>query len=129
MCDSVPTSRTSLHQALSGGLVADVLLWRNCCSGVVILASATAFWCLFELAGYSFVSFVANVLLPLVVILFFWAKSASLLNRPLPPLPNLEISEWNAGKIAKELQVWVNYALSITHDITLGTNLKLFLKV
>ncbi|XP_039014693.1 reticulon-like protein B11, partial [Hibiscus syriacus] len=108
-------------------VVADVLLWRKWCGGIVILASATAFWCLFELAGYSFVSFVANVLL-FVVILFFWAKSVSLLNRPLPPLPNLEISERNAGKIAKELQVWVNYALSIAHDITLGRNLELFLK-
>ncbi|KAE8691538.1 hypothetical protein F3Y22_tig00110890pilonHSYRG01736 [Hibiscus syriacus] len=48
--------------------------------------------------------------------------------KPLPPLPNLEISERNAGKIAKELQVWVNYALSIAHDITLGRNLELFLK-
>ncbi|KAK8568201.1 hypothetical protein V6N13_106135 [Hibiscus sabdariffa] len=129
MGDSAPASRISVHQALGGGLVADVLLWRKWCGGVVILASATTFWCLFELAGYSAVSFVANVLLLLVVILFFWAKSASLLNRPLPPLPNLEISEKNAGKIAKELQVWVNYALSVAHDITLGRNLKLFLKV
>ncbi|MBA0730606.1 hypothetical protein Golax_023346 [Gossypium laxum] len=94
-----------------------------------MLASATTFWCLFELAGYSVLSFVANVLLLLVVILFFWAKSASLLNRPLPPLPNLEISERTAGKIADELQVWVNIALSIAHDITLGRNLKLLLKV
>ncbi|TYI45593.1 hypothetical protein E1A91_D13G048400v1 [Gossypium mustelinum] len=129
MGDSVPTPRISVHQAFGGGLVADVLLWRKWCGGVVMLASATTFWCLFELAGYSILSFVANVLLLLVVILFFWAKSASLLNRPLPPLPNLEISERTAGKIANELQVWVNIALSIAHDITLGRNLKLLLKV
>ncbi|TYH90451.1 hypothetical protein ES332_A13G048800v1 [Gossypium tomentosum] len=129
MGDSVPTPRISVHQAFGGGLVADVLLWRKWCGGVVMLASATAFWCLFELAGYSILSFVANVLLLLVVILFFWAKSASLLNRPLPPLPNLEISERTAGKIADELQVWVNIALSIAHDITLGRNLKLLFKV
>ncbi|KAH1030843.1 hypothetical protein J1N35_043017 [Gossypium stocksii] len=129
MGDSVPTPRISVHQSFGGGLVADVLLWRKWCGGVVMLASATTFWCLFELAGYSILSFVANVLLLLVVILFFWAKSASLLNRPLPPLPNLEISERTAGKIADELQVWVNIALSIAHDITLGRNLKLLLKV
>ncbi|KAB1993669.1 hypothetical protein ES319_D13G047200v1 [Gossypium barbadense] len=129
MGDSVPTPRISVHQAFGGGLVADVLLWRKWCGGVVMLASATTFWCLFELAGYSILSFVANVFLLLVVILFFWAKSASLLNRPLPPLPNLEISERTAGKIADELQVWVNIALSIAHDITLGRNLKLLLKV
>lgn len=110
-------------------VVADVLLWRKWCGGVVMLASATTLWYLFERAGYNFLSFVANVLLLLVVILFFWAKSASLLNRPLPPLPNLEISEKTVGKVADELQVWINYALSIAHDIAIGRNLKLFLEV
>ena len=94
-----------------------------------MLASATTLWYLFERAGYNFLSFLANVLLLLVVILFFWAKSASLLNRPLPPLPNLEISEKTVGKVADELRVWINYALSIAHDIAIGRNLKLFFKV
>lgn len=49
--------------------------------------------------------------------------------RPLPPLPNLEISEKTSGKVADELQVWVNFALSIAHDIAIGRNLKLLLKV
>ncbi|EOX98356.1 Reticulon family protein isoform 2, partial [Theobroma cacao] len=129
MGDSNPIPRLSVHQALGGGPVADVLLWRKWCGGVVMLASATTLWYLFERAGYNFLSFVANVLLLLVVILFFWAKSASLLNRPLPPLPNLEISEKTVGKVADELQVWINYALSIAHDIAIGRNLKLFLEV
>ncbi|XWS39906.1 hypothetical protein CRYUN_Cryun18bG0094900 [Craigia yunnanensis] len=129
MGDSNPTSRISVHQALGGGPVADVLLWRKWCGGVVMLVSSTTLWYLFERAGYNFLSFVANVLLLLVVILFFWAKSASLLNRPLPPLPNLEISEKTVGKVADELQVWINFALSIAHDIAGGRNLKLFLKV
>ncbi|XP_022763444.1 reticulon-like protein B11 isoform X2 [Durio zibethinus] len=129
MGDSNPTPRTSVHQALGGGKVADVLLWRKWSGGVVLLVSATTLWYLFERAGYNFLSFVANVLLLLVVILFFWAKSASLLNRPLPPLPNLEISEKTVGRVADELQVWINYVLSIAHDIAIGRNLKLFLKV
>ncbi|XWS68080.1 hypothetical protein CRYUN_Cryun04dG0059500 [Craigia yunnanensis] len=129
MGDSNPIPRISVHQALGGGPVADVLLWRKWCGGVVILASAMTFWYLFERAGYNFLSFVANVLLLLVVILFFWAKSASLLNRPLPPLPNLEISEKTVGKVADELRVWINYALLIAHDIAIGRNLKLFFKV
>ncbi|XVE49250.1 hypothetical protein DITRI_Ditri01bG0067800 [Diplodiscus trichospermus] len=129
MGDSNPTPRVSVHQALGGGPVADVLLWRKWYGGVVMLASATTFWYLFERAGYNFLSFVANVLLLLVVILFFWAKSASLLNRPLPPLPNLEISDKTVAKVADELQVWINYVLSIAHDIAIGRNLKLFFKV
>ncbi|XVF01325.1 hypothetical protein REPUB_Repub04eG0078200 [Reevesia pubescens] len=129
MGDSNPTPRISVHQALGGGPVADVLLWRKWSGGVVMLVSATTLWYSFERAGYNFLSFVSNVLLLLVVILFFWAKSASLLNRPLPPLPNLEISEKTVGKVADELQVWINHALSIAHDIVIGRNLKLFLKV
>jgi len=93
------------------------------------LVSATTLWCLFEVAGYNTLSFVANVLLLLVVILFFWAKSASLLNRPLPPIPDLEISEEFVAKAAGAMQVWINPALSIACDIAVGRNLKLFLKV
>ena len=61
--------------------VADMLLWKKWCGGAVILTSTTALWYLFERADYNFLSFVANVLLLLVLILFVWAKSASLLNR------------------------------------------------
>lgn len=86
-------------------------------------------WYLFERAGYNFLSFVANVLLLLVVILFFWAKSATLLNRPLPPLPDLEISEESVSMVADELRLWINFALSIARDIAIGRNLKLFLQV
>lgn len=58
-----------------------MLLWKNWRGGVTVLVSATALWYLFERAGYNFLSFVANVVLLLVVILFLWAKAANLLNR------------------------------------------------
>ncbi|KAG5514276.1 hypothetical protein RHGRI_035620 [Rhododendron griersonianum] len=60
--------------------MADVLLWRRWCGAVILLGSSTALWFLFEWAGYNLLSFTANVLLLLVAILFFWAKSAPLLN-------------------------------------------------
>lgn len=71
----------------------------------------------------------ANVLLLLVVILFFWAKSASLLNRPLPPLPNLEITDKTVVLVADEMRVWVNHVLLIARDIAIGRSLILFVKV
>ncbi|KAG6600309.1 Reticulon-like protein B11, partial [Cucurbita argyrosperma subsp. sororia] len=123
------TRRISVHQVLGGGPVADMLLWKKWCGGAVILTSTTALWYLFERADYNFLSFVANVLLLLVLILFVWAKSASLLNRPLPPLPDLEISEESVSIVADELRLWVNFALSIARDIAIGRNLKLFLQV
>ncbi|CAK9165690.1 unnamed protein product [Ilex paraguariensis] len=121
--------RISVHHALGGGSVADVLLWKKWYGSSVVLVSATALWFLFERAGYNLLSFIANVLLLLVVILFFWAKSASLLNRPLPPLPDLEISEESVLKTADVMQVWINDALSVARDIAIGGNLKVFLKV
>ncbi|KAK2985844.1 hypothetical protein RJ640_018710 [Escallonia rubra] len=121
--------RISVHRALGGGAVADILLWRKWSGGVVLLVASTILWFLFEIAGYNLLSFVCNVLLLLVVILFLWAKSASLLNRPLPPLPDLEVSEESILKAADGMRVWVNRALSVAREISVGGNLKLFLQV
>ena len=49
--------------------------------------------------------------------------------RPLPPLPDLEISEDTVVMAADILRVWVNHVLSIARDIAIGRNLKLFLQV
>ena len=46
-------------------------------------------WFLFEHAGYSLASVLSNAVLLLAVILFFWAKSASLLNRFVRLFPTL----------------------------------------
>ncbi|KAF3435473.1 hypothetical protein FNV43_RR22562 [Rhamnella rubrinervis] len=129
MGDSTPSRRISVYEALGGGPVADVLLWKKWYGGVVVLISATTFWFLFERAGYNLVSFVANVILLLVVILFLWAKSASLLNRPLPPLPNLEISEVTVVRVSDALRVLINYTLVVARDIAVGRNIKVFLQV
>ncbi|KAI9123392.1 hypothetical protein K1719_004692 [Acacia pycnantha] len=129
MGESEPSRRSSIHRALGGGLVADVLLWKNWCGGVMVLVSSTVMWYLFERAGYNLLSFVSNVLLLLVVILFFWAKAASLLNRPLPPLPDMEISEESVAKAADKLQIWINRALSVAHEIAIERNLILCLQI
>ncbi|KAL5194893.1 Reticulon-like protein B11 [Glycine soja] len=123
------SNRISIHRVLGEGLVADVVLWKNWRGAVAVLVSATTLWYLFERAGYNFLSFVANVVLLLVAILFFWAKAANLLNRPLPPLPDLEISEETIARVADALQIWLNRALSVAHDIAIERNLLLCLQV
>ncbi|CAH8320351.1 unnamed protein product [Eruca vesicaria subsp. sativa] len=122
--DSASSSSTpvSVHKSLGGGSVADLLLWRNMSGAVIVLISSTVFWFLFERAGYNLLSFVSNVLLLLVAILFLWAKSASLLNRPLPPVPNMEIPEEFAVKAADGVRFWINRVLSIASDITIARN-------
>ncbi|XP_026455890.1 reticulon-like protein B11 [Papaver somniferum] len=123
------SNRKSVHQSLGGGAVADVLLWKRWRTGAFVLVTATTMWILFEIAGYSLLSFAANVLLLLVTILFLWAKSASVLNRPLPPLPNLELSDAMIEKFTASTQVWINRILGVAHDITLKGDWRLFLKV
>ncbi|KAF5937105.1 hypothetical protein HYC85_024611 [Camellia sinensis] len=125
----VDSRRISVHQSLGGGAVADVLLWRRWCGGVVLLVGSTSLWILFERAGYNLLSFAANVLLLLVAVLFFWGKSASLLNRPLPPLPDLEVSEESVLRAADEARVWINHALLVARDIAVEGNLKIFIQV
>ncbi|KAI3789268.1 hypothetical protein L2E82_02060 [Cichorium intybus] len=121
--------RISVYDALGGGAVADTLLWRKCYGGVVTLIGSTVVWLLFERAGYNFLALFANTLLLLVVILFFWAKSASLLNRPLPPIPNLDISEESVLQAADEMRVWFNSALSTLHEIAVDGNLRTLILV
>lgn len=50
-------------------------------------------------------------------------------HRPLPPLPDLEISEASVMMAADVLRVWVNRVMSTARDITIGRNWKLFLQV
>uniref|UniRef100_A0A453D247 Reticulon-like protein n=1 Tax=Aegilops tauschii subsp. strangulata TaxID=200361 RepID=A0A453D247_AEGTS len=75
------THHRPLHALLGGGAVADLLLWRRRNTSAAAVAGATLFWFLFERAVYSLASVLSNAVLLLVDILFFWAKSASLLNR------------------------------------------------
>ncbi|PUZ49433.1 hypothetical protein GQ55_7G325500 [Panicum hallii var. hallii] len=119
----------SLHALLGGGAVADVLLWRRRNASAAAVAGATAVWFVFERAGYSLPSVLANALLLLVAILFFWAKSASLLNRPLPPLPNLEVSDVVVEKAADRALVWINRVLAVGQDIAIKRDRKIFIRV
>ncbi|CAI0557592.1 unnamed protein product [Linum tenue] len=124
-----PSGRISVHQLLGGGSVADVLLWRRWGVSLTLLVVSSTSWYLFERAGYNLLTFVANVLFLLVLILFLWAKSASLLNRPLPPIPDLEITEETVDRVSQVVQVYVNHVLAVGCDIAIGRNLKVFLQI
>ncbi|OVA02058.1 Reticulon [Macleaya cordata] len=121
--------RKSVRQVLGVAAVADVLLWKQRSTSAILLVSSSIIWFFFEPAGYNLLLFITNALLLLVVILFFWAKSADLLNRPLPPLPNLEISDDSVGKLAREMQFWINCVLEVAREIILGGNAKLLIEV
>jgi len=118
----------TIHEVFGGGMAADVMLWRRRGICIGVLVAATAAWYLFERSGYTFLSLISTILLLLVAILFIWANAASLLQRPLPPLPELELSEEIVNKVAASMRVRINDVLAVAHDIALGKDIKLFAK-
>ncbi|GMJ03195.1 hypothetical protein like AT3G54120 [Hibiscus trionum] len=118
----------TVHEILGGGLVADVMLWRKGNLTMGILLVTLAAWVVFEKSGYTLLSLVSNVLLLLIVILFLWAKSAAILNRPAPPLPELYLSEEMVNEVGALIRANVNYFLSASRDIALGKDARLFFK-
>ncbi|TQD84439.1 hypothetical protein C1H46_030022 [Malus baccata] len=71
----------TLHEILGGGLVADVILWRQKNVTLGILLVTLSVWVVFEKSGYTLLSLASSVLLLLMTTLFLWAKSAAILNR------------------------------------------------
>ncbi|KAB5519959.1 hypothetical protein DKX38_024278 [Salix brachista] len=119
----------TVHEIFGGGFVADVILWRQMNITIGVLLAALSSWVVFERSGYTLLSLVSSVLLLLAVILFLWAKSAAILNRPPPPLPRLHLSEETVTEVASLIRTRLNDLLSISQDIALGKDTKLFLKV
>ncbi|TYJ40088.1 hypothetical protein E1A91_A04G115400v1 [Gossypium mustelinum] len=119
----------TVHEILGGGLVADVMLWRRGNLTMGILLVTLAAWVVFEKSGYTLLSLVSNVLLLLIGILFLWAKSAAILNRPAPPLPELYLSEETVNEMGAFIRAQVNDILSASKDIALGKDARLFFKV
>ncbi|XP_059667909.1 reticulon-like protein B12 [Cornus florida] len=127
--DRLFNRQRTVHQILGGGVVADVMLWRQKNITVGILVVTLAAWVVFERSGYTLLSLVSSVLLLLIGILFLWAKSAAILNRPAPPLPDLYLSEEMVNEVAAFIRDRVNALLSVSHDIALGKDSGMFFKV
>ncbi|CBI30438.3 hypothetical protein AAG906_036380 [Vitis piasezkii] len=127
--DRLFNRQRTVHQILGGGLVADVMLWRQKNLTVGILLVTLAAWVVFELSGYTLLSLVSSVFLLLVSILFLWAKSAAILNRPAPPLPNLYLSEEIVNEVAAFIRTRTNTLLQVSQDIALGKDSRMFFKV
>lgn len=119
----------SVHQVLGGGTSADVILWRKKYMSAGILVGTTLAWILLEQSGFTLLTIVSNVLLLLIVGLFVWANAAAFIHKPPPRIPELHLSEDMVINFASALRVEINKALAIAHDIALGKDLKVFLKV
>jgi hypothetical protein len=49
--------------------------------------------------------------------------------RPLPPLPNLEVSDVVVEKAADRALVWINKLLAVGHDIAIKRDRTVFIQV
>jgi hypothetical protein len=49
--------------------------------------------------------------------------------RPLPPIPNLEVSDAVFEKAADHAVVWINRVLAVGHDIAIKRDRKVFMRV
>ncbi|PSS32668.1 Reticulon-like protein [Actinidia chinensis var. chinensis] len=127
--DRLFNRQRTVHQILGGGFVADVMMWRRKNMTVGILVVTLAVWLVFEKSGYTLLSLVSSVLLLLLAILFLWAKSAAILNRPPPPLPDLYLSEEVVNDMASFLQSHINALLSVSKNVALGKDTAMFFKV
>lgn len=119
----------SLHDLLGGGKAADAFLWRDKFMSAAILAGASIIYFVFELSGYTLLSILATLLMITFAVLFVWSNCAALLNRSPPPLPNFNLSEDEARSLALTLREEINKILSVAHDLVLGKDFKLLLKV
>lgn len=127
--DKLFNRQRSLHQILGGGFVADVVLWRRKDVTVGILVVTLFAWVVFERSGYTLLSLVSSVFFLLFTILFLWAKSAAILNRPAPPLPHLYLSEEMVNEAAYFIRNHINTLLLVSENIALGKDTNMFVKV
>ncbi|KAJ4971120.1 hypothetical protein NE237_004219 [Protea cynaroides] len=97
------------HELVAFVFIAEVMLWRRKKVTLGILFVALAAWVVFEGSGYTLLSLVSSVLL-LLAIVFLWTKSAEILNRPPPSLPNLHISQEVVNEVATDSKMFLKIA-------------------
>ncbi|KAG2286961.1 hypothetical protein Bca52824_046565 [Brassica carinata] len=111
-------------------MVSDVMLWREKNMSVSIVTVTIGSWMVFETFSYTILSLLSSVLFLPLSIFFLWSNSASILNRPSPPpLPEFHITEAMTKEASKLLRIHLNKLFQVSHDIAMGRDSELFIKV
>ncbi|XP_009793495.1 reticulon-like protein B2 [Nicotiana tabacum] len=117
----------SLHAALGGGKLADILLWRNKQISGGLFAGATIIWFLFEWIGYHLLTFICHSLIVSLAILFFWSNLSLFVNKSLIEFPKIELPEELWTQVALLLRDQFTCAFGIFREVASGNDLKKFL--
>lgn len=132
---SIPSSdrlfcrERSVHELLGGGKVADIILWREAKLSAAILACVTIVYIVFEWLGCHVLSVLSIVALVVFGALFLWSNAAAFVKRSRPDVPRPQVSEDTALHVAAILKDEANLVMNMLHEVVIGKDIKLFLKV
>ncbi|KAJ8492467.1 hypothetical protein OPV22_014188 [Ensete ventricosum] len=120
----------AVHQILGGGKPADVFVWRNEKVSAATVGGATAMWVFIIRADdYRLLTLACHTLILSLAITFLCSKATHFMNKSLPNIPVVSVSEDLAVNIALSLRYQINLGFAALRDITLGRDLKKFLAV
>nr|GMC51511.1 reticulon-like protein B9 [Ipomoea batatas] len=116
-----------LHEALGGGKVADILLWRDRRVSGAILSAVAGVWYLFEVVEYNFVTLLCHILITTMLLLFIWSTGAHVFGWSPPKIPEMLFQESTFINFASILHKNLNKFLPMFFEIACGYDAKLFL--
>ncbi|XP_021730712.1 reticulon-like protein B9 [Chenopodium quinoa] len=116
----------SIHEALGGGEVADILLWRKPKVSAILLLGITIIWLLFAVIEYSFVSLVCHISITTLLVFFIWCTLAELFNWKTPEIPEIMIQDSTFKNVATMIHARINLCLSMLLDIACRENIMYF---
>ncbi|KAJ1282704.1 hypothetical protein BS78_03G071200 [Paspalum vaginatum] len=116
----------TLHEALGGRRAADIVLWRDKKASACILAAATAAWFLFEVAEYHLLTLLCYAAMAGMLVFFLWTNASSLLNLPVPRVPETLLSERATRQAIHGVHSRVSRLVEALYDIACGKDIKMF---
>ncbi|CAH9089744.1 unnamed protein product [Cuscuta epithymum] len=119
----------SIHKFLGGGKLGDVVLWRNKRTSARILAGATLTWLLLQRFEFRVLELASHALILTLAIFFSWSNANALLNKSLQPIPKVHIPEKTVLQITSHISFAFNKCFLLLHQISLGRDSTMFLKV
>ncbi|CAM8982163.1 unnamed protein product [Rhodiola kirilowii] len=116
----------SIHAALGGGKVADILLWRNKPMSTAILAGVTLLWFLFEVAEYNLVTLLSHMFITKMLVIFIWGTCAEFFKLSPPKVPTIILDEQTLQRAAIVIHRRLIDLVSAVIYIACGNDLRLF---